>query len=348
MKIIKVLVVEDSPSISKVIVSILNSDPAIHVAATAYNGQEAVALVPKLKPDIITMDIHMPVVDGFEATKQIMAYSPTPILIVSASVFAADMNKVFRSISYGALDVVDKNELLIEGDQKGSDRLIEKVKFLSRIKVMHHPLAKMEARFEGPVKTIEIDKDQDLRRIVAIVSSTGGPAALLTILKKFPKDFPCGIVIVQHISTGFDAGLAEWLDRECQIKVKIAVDREEIQPGVAYIAPCDLQARVEEGGLIRLYNEPPRDEQRPSGNVLLESVARVYKEKAVAVILTGMGADGAAGIKATKKAGGRTIAQDEKSCAVFGMPKAAIEMGVVDKVLPLENIAEAVSQALHE
>lgn len=341
-KIIKVLVVEDSPSMCKVMASILNIDPGIIVVGTAANGKEAVELVSKLKPDIITMDIHMPVMDGFESTKQIMAYNPTPILIVAASVYTQGMDKVFKAISFGALDVIDKSELEIGGKKNDIEGLIEKIKFLSTIKVMHHPLAKLEVKRDKEIKVMEVGRENVLGRIVAIVSSTGGPEALLKILKKFPKNFPCGIVIVQHITSGFEGGLAEWLNSECQIKVKVAADSEEIQPGVAYIAPCDLQMRVQEGATIRLFNEPARDGQRPSGDILLESVAGVYKEKAVAVILTGMGSDGANGIRAVKGAHGRTIAQDEASCIVFGMPKVAIAMGAVDKVLPLERIAEEI------
>lgn len=346
-KTIRVLVVEDSLAVSKAMTSILNTDPGIIVVGVAYNGKEAVELVSKLKPDIVTMDIHMPVMDGFEATKQIMAYNPTPILVVAASVYTQGMDKVFKAISYGALDVVDKNELAIAGDRKGLDSLIEKIKFLSTIKVMHHPLAKLEAKRESSLEVLEVEKGKALDRMVAIISSTGGPEALVKILRKFPNNFPCGIIIVQHITSGFDTGLVEWLSSECRIKVKLAADSEEIQPGVAYIAPCDLQARVEQGGKISLSDEPARDGQKPSGDVLLESVARVYKEKAVAVILTGMGRDGAAGMKAVKGVSGRTIVQDEPSCVVFGMPKAAIDMGAADKVLPLERIAEEIIGTLH-
>ena len=345
-KNIRVLVVEDTPSMCKVITSILNSDPHILVAGIAQNGQEAVELVAKIKPDIITMDIHMPVMDGCEATKQIMAYNPTPILIISASVFTGELNKAFKSISYGALDMVDKRDLALGADQSCIELFIEKIKFLSKIKVVHHPLAKLELKWNKDIKVREIHKENGLGRLLAIVSSTGGPEALSKILKKIPKEFPCGIVIVQHISSGFDAGLAEWLASECRIKVKLAADREPIEPGTAYISPCDLQMRVEEGGRIRLFDELPRGGQRPSGDVLLESVAKVYGEKALAVILTGMGRDGAAGMKAVKDARGLTIAQDEKSCVVFGMPRAAVEIGAVDKVLPIDKIAEEIMAAL--
>jgi two-component system chemotaxis response regulator CheB len=338
--IIRVLVVDDSPLMCKVLTNILNPDPQILVAAIANNGKEAVEIVPRLKPDIITMDIHMPVMDGFEATRQIMAYNPTPILVVSSSVFKVGMDKVFKAISYGALDVLDKGELEIAGDKKPGEVLIEKIKFLSNVKVIHHPLAKLQK--ERLIGDLEAPKKKVLHKIVVIVASTGGPQALLEILKRFPEDFPCGIVIVQHITKGFVEGLVDWLDKECQLTVKIGTDSEEIRPGVAYIAPDSVQMRILEGGKIDLSNEPAYEGHIPSGDVLLESVARAYGEGAVAAILTGMGRDGAMGMKAIKQMHGQTIAQDEKSCKVFGMPKAAIEMDVIDKTLPLERIAEEI------
>jgi len=341
---IRVLVVDDSPLICKMLTNILNCDPEIIVAAVAANGKEAVELVPRLKPDIVTMDIDMPVMDGLEATKQIMAYHPTPILIVSSAAFRAGMEKVFKAISQGALDVIDKSEFELAGDKKSREALIAKIKFLNGVRVMHHPLTKLPNERFAVDPTARRKEISD--KIVAIVASTGGPQALLQILKRLPGDFPCGVVIVQHVTPGFLGGLVGWLAKECKIKVGIGEDSEKIQPGVAYIAPDHFQMRVEEGGKIRLSNEPVYGGHRPSGDVLLESVARIYGKGCVAAILTGMGRDGAMGMKAIKQSDGKTIAQDEKSCAVFGMPKAAIEMSVIDKVLPLESIAEEIVLAV--
>jgi two-component system chemotaxis response regulator CheB len=334
---IRVLVVEDSPLMCKVLTSILNRDPEILVAAVATHGKEAVELVPCLKPDIITMDIDMPVMDGFEATRQIMAYHPTPILIVSSAAFKAGMEKVFKAISIGALDVIDKSELEFVGEKRSGEALIAKIKFFKGVRVLHRPLTKL--RNERAAVGLQAPGEKVSDKIVAIVASTGGPQALHEILKRLPEDFPCGIVIVQHITSGFLEGLVDWLAKECKIKVKIGEDAEEIRPGVAYIAPDHLQMRVRDGGRIILSNEPAYGGHRPSGDVLLESVARSYGKEGVAVILTGMGRDGAMGMKAIKQLHGKTIAQNEQSCVVFGMPYAAIEMKVTDKVLPLERIA---------
>jgi len=337
---IRVLVVDDSPLMCKVLTNIMNCDPQILVVAVAINGKEAVELVPRLKPDIITMDIDMPVMDGFEATKQIMATHPTPILVVSSKAFQVGMEKVFKAISHGALDVIDKSELELVGDKKGGEALIARIKFLNGVRVTHQPIAKLQT--ERSVVDLKAPRKKVSDKIVAIVSSTGGPQALLEILRRLPEDFPCGIVIVQHITSGFLAGLVDWLTKECKIKIKIGEDSEEIRPGMAYIAPDNLQMRVEDGGRIRLSNEPPCGGHRPSGDVLLESAAKSYGKGVVAAILTGMGKDGAMGMKTIKQLHGKTIAQDESTCVVFGMPNAAIEMNAIDKVLPLGRIAEEI------
>jgi two-component system chemotaxis response regulator CheB len=250
------------------------------------------------------------------------------------------MDKVFKAISHGALDVIDKSELELVGDKKSGETLIARIKFLTSVRVVDQPIVKW--RTERPVVDLKTAKKKISNKIVAMVASTGGPQALLKILKRLPEDFPCGIVIVQHITSGFLSGLVDWLTKECNIKIKIGEDSEEIQPGVAYIAPDNFHMRVVEGGKISLSNEPPNNGHRPSGDVLLESVARTYGRGSVGTILTGMGRDGAMGVKAIKQSQGRTIAQNEKSCVVFGMPHAAIEMNVIDKVLPLEKIAEEI------
>ncbi len=337
-KIIRVFVVEDSPLMCKILTTLLNNDPQILVVGVALDGKEALDLLPHLKPDIITLDMDLPVIDGLEVTRQVMAFHPTPILIVSSSVFKTGMEKVFRAISFGALDVMDKSDLISKGERKSGEELIEKIKNLTRVK----PLDREFLGFREEKAGTEFKKPKGgcIHRIVAMVASTGGPQALIKILKSLPENFPCGIVIVQHIASGFLPGMVDWLNKECKIKVKIGEDQETIRPGVAYIAPDHFQMRVVEGGRISLSDEPPTNGHRPSGDILLESVAKVYGKGSIGVILTGMGKDGAIGIKMIKQFRGRTIAQEEKSCVVFGMPHAAIETGAVDRILPPERIAE--------
>jgi len=238
------------------------------------------------------------------------------------------------------LDVIDKSELEFIGDKKSGETLITKIKFLTSVRVMDQSLVRF--RHERSIVDLKARKKRVSDKIVAIVASTGGPQALLKILKRLPEDFPCGIVIVQHITSGFLSGLVDWLAKEFKIQVKIGEDSEEIRPGVAYIAPDNFHMRVKEGGKISLSDEPANNGHRPSGDVLLESVAKTYGKGGVAAILTGLGRDGATGMKAIKKSQGMTIAQDEESCIVFGMPNAAIEMKIIDKVLPLERIAEEI------
>lgn len=339
-EIIRVLVVEDSLLMCKILTTILNADPQILVTAIARNGKDAVDLAPYVKPDIITMDMEMPVMDGLEATKQIMAYHPTPILILSSSAFKIGIQKVFRAISHGALDVMDKGELDPRGDRKSGDALIAKIKNLTSAKMVDRRL--MRLRNEWLVTDLKKHSGIHSNKIVAIVASTGGPQALFKILRQLPEDFPCGIVIVQHITSGFLSGMVDWLDKECRIRVKIGEDSEEIRPGVAYIAPDNFQMRVKEGGRISLADEPANQGHKPSGDVLLESVGRTYGRGSIGIILTGMGRDGAIGMKTIKQSQGKTIAQNEKSCVIFGMPHAALEMDAVDHVLPLERISEEI------
>ncbi|MBF0387243.1 MAG: chemotaxis-specific protein-glutamate methyltransferase CheB [Candidatus Omnitrophica bacterium] len=344
---VKVLIAEDSPVIARVLESLLSSDPQIRVVGIARNGQEAVEMAGQLVPDIITMDIHMPIMDGYEATKQIMAHCPTPILIASAAVQADGIDRMFRAVSYGALDLIDISGLAL-GDKELGAKFLDSIKLLSRIKVVHHMLAKMEGRSTEPAAfSAQTLLPRGSGKLLAIAASTGGPMAILSILKMLPVDFPCGIVIVQHITSGFLEQFAVWLKGECRLKVEIAQQGQEIRPGTVYLAPCDLQMRVSEGGILRLADEPLHDGHKPSGTVLLESVARVYRDNAVGVILTGMGKDGAKGIQEIHARGGRTIAQDEASCIVFGMPKEAITLGVVDRVCALNDIAPVIIEMIN-
>lgn len=342
---VKILIVEDSISVCKVLTDILNSDESIIVTGVAHNGKEAIEMACCLKPDLITMDINMPEMDGLEATKQIMARNPVPIVIICASALEIETGMAFKAISYGALDVIDKRQTGIAGNDEHKKKLIEKIKFLSRIKVIRHPLAAFSNKNQIK-KSFAVPDKQNSDRIIAIAASTGGPNSILKLLKDFPKNLPCGVVIVQHITTGFLEGLVHWLNSECRIKVKVAENSEEIRSGMVYMAPTDFQMRVTEERKIYISSEPVYNGHRPSADILLESVANIYKDKAIGIILTGMGKDGAMGIKAIKQKNGKTIAQDEKSCAVFGMPKAAIDMGAVDNVMPLEKITEAIMQML--
>ena len=338
---IRVLIAEDSPTIAKLIEAYLSRDPEIMVVGLATNGREACEMVEKYKPDIVTMDMHMPVMDGYEATKQIMAYYPTPIIVLSSSVFRMGTDKVFEALSYGALDVMKKSSFEdIDATDEERNELIYRIKLLAKIQVVHHPLAKIEKHRKQLLAQAEAQKHPHLHsKIVGIVASTGGPNALSALLKDIPSDFSAPILIVQHMSPGFVDGLVSWLAGEIKIKIKLATQGEIVQPGVVYVAPTGLHIRVNESMQIQLTNEDPVDGHKPSGTGLLQSLAKVFGVNSMGILLTGMGRDGAKGLEAIYVARGYTIIQDEKTSAVYGMPKMAKELGVAREELPLNKIA---------
>ncbi len=337
MELIKVLIVDDSLLSRELLANLLRRDPAIQVVGMATNGVEAVNMTRDLKPDLITMDIFMPEMNGFQAIEHIMAYNPTPILVITSSVVKDGIDITFKALELGALDLIEKPAHAYgpEMTQKGKD-LVEKVKLLSRIKVIRHIRGKRRKLAPKPSERLPGEQ----RSILAVASSTGGPKALHQIFSELPRDFPAGIVVVQHMSEGFVKGMTEWINMESKISVREAKDGERVVPGTALVAPGGRHMTVGQHRFIRLIDDPPLQGHRPSGTVLLESVAQNFGPQAVGLILTGMGSDGARGMKAIKENGGYTIAQDEKTSVVYGMPKAAVDMGAIDEVLPLERIPD--------
>ncbi len=354
---IKVFIAEDSLTVTMILQKIFASDEDIQVIGTARNGKEAVDKVRMLRPDIVTMDIRMPVMDGFEATKQIMTVCPTPILVISASVGKDDMNIAFNAIRAGALDIVEKpkGNLAMDYENIGRD-LIKKIKILAGVKVFHHVSSAVRPRKAQEVSTPTAPAREsrpaprdDVRRkltasrpveVIAIASSTGGPSALMKILKNVPADLTCAIVVVQHICEGFGQGFVDWLNKECAIHVKTAERGEMLAPGTVYVAPDGFHLLIDPGKIVRLSKSMPVNGLRPCATIMMESVAKNIGAGTIGVILTGMGRDGADGMKSIKESGGVTLAQNQETCVVYGMPKEAIELGVVDKVLPIDRIAE--------
>jgi len=338
-KPIRVLVADDSLVAREMLTQILQSDEHIEVVGLATNGVEAVDLTAKLKPDLITMDIHMPKLDGLGATEQIMAYNPTPILVVSSSVHGEGMGRAFDALDLGALEVIKKPEPRdwADLDRIGRD-VIRKVRILSNVRVITH----IRGRQRPPASPLP-SVGAGTRSIVAIGSSTGGPSALLSVLGRLPDDFPAPIVIAQHIAEGFVPGLVNWLDAGCKMRIVEAVDGARIRPGIAYFAPTGANMTVARD-TVRFA--APRKGQLyiPSADTLFESVAASYGSGAVGVIMTGMGADGAEGLKLMRNEGAATVAQDEATCTVFGMPKAAIDIDAAERVVPLTEIAEVIEE----
>lgn len=325
---VKVLVVDDSALAREFIQALLAIDPEIVVVGEASNGQEALSKTRALRPDLIIMDIEMPVMGGLEAIERIMAEIPTPILVVTAR---GGAETAFMAISKGALEVLAKSDLA--PDQ--ARQFAEQVKLLSRARVITH----LQGR-SRPLPEVAGVEPLPFANIIAIAASTGGPSALNVILPHFPRDFRCPIVIAQHIAEGFVAGLVEWLAKSARITVKVAADGDRLRPGWAYISPPDHHLAVNFDHRLVLLARRSQDIYYPSCDTLLEAVAEVYGPRAIGVILTGMGTDGVRGLLKIKERGGRTIAQDQATSIVYGMPARAVEAGCVDQVWPVQQIGQ--------
>lgn len=346
-KQIQVLVVDDSTFMRKSLSTMLAHDHRITVAGTARNGEEALQQVKALKPDVVTMDVEMPGVNGIEAVRRIMAECPVPIIMVS-SLTTEGATDTLKALELGAVDYVPKqlngvatNIVEIEQDliakivaaSQATGKLAVRRTATPAAPVVKAPSAGLTAH------SVSVTRGN---RIVAIGCSTGGPQALMEVLPHFPADFPAAIVIVQHMPKTFTKPFADRMNQICPLEVKEAVDGEDVRAGVVLIAPGGLQFRVKKKNITtNIVSLSPNYEKHlhaPAADVMLQSVAALYGERSIGIILTGMGHDGLEGMKAIKAAKGRTIAQDEKTCIVYGMPKAVVEAGCADKVVALPHI----------
>ena len=334
---IRVLIVDDSGLIREILKKMLETDPLIQVVGMAENGERAIELVQKLKPDVVTMDINMPVMDGFRATEHIMAYCPTPILILSFIIDKEGIYTTFNALAAGAVDVMEKpSGLESKVWNKLGDVLVQKVKLVSKVKVITHVKGRIRKVLKHK-ESVSLSSPNKYE-IIGIGASTGGPSVVMQILKNIPSDYNLGILVVQHMAEGFIDGFRNWLGDACKVKVKLAQEGEKIEKGQVLIAPDGFHTIVRNRTSVGLISGNPVNSVKPSVDILFNSIADVYGESAVGILLTGMGVDGAVGLKHIKDKGGITIAQSENSCAVFGMPKAAIEKGAVSKCLPVEDI----------
>lgn len=361
-KKIRVLIVDDSAFMRKAISMMISDDPAIEVIGTANNGAEGVEKVHELLPDLVTMDIEMPRMDGLTALRKIMKERPTPVMMVS-SLTSEGAQATFDALELGAVDFIPKQLSYVSLDiVKIKKDLVEKIKQIHKRRALlmatfrSQRIAQMAKKSKKPsasrsasarpriipAKPSIARLPKKLLRIVAIGTSTGGPPALQAVIPHLPKNFPVPVLVVQHMPPTFTASLARRLDGLSQIQVKEAEPGEDIQRGVVYIAPGDRHMTIKKRvgiSRINLSTEPDDTLYKPSVDILMSSVAEQYHGNTLAIIMTGMGKDGVIGLKKIKASGGLVIAQNEETCVVYGMPRAAIDAGITDAISPIERIA---------
>jgi two-component system chemotaxis response regulator CheB len=338
----RVLIVEDSQVMQQLLADLIGRDPELEVAGVASDPYEARELVKALRPDVMTLDVEMPRMDGLTFLERLMRLHPMPVVMVSSQT-ERDAEASLRALELGAVDVIAKPKgTNSQGLTEFALSIAESLRAAARADLGRRtPAAPAAAArtLDGPTDRRVLDG-----QLIAIGASTGGTEAIRDVLSRLPIDVP-PVVIVQHMPEMFTRMFAKRLDEQCRISVSEAADRQRLQPGHAYVAPGNWHLAVRRNGKgfeSRVEQGPHVNRHRPSVDVLFDSVAEAAGEGATAVILTGMGGDGAAGMRRIRSAGGHTLAQDEASCVVFGMPKSAIEMGGVDKVAPLDALAERI------
>lgn len=339
---IRVLLVDDSPLVLVLIKRMLATAGDIEVVDTAADGKEALEKIPTLKPDVICTDLNMPVMNGLELTRAVMERFPTPILVISIAVQKEDEGNVFELLRAGAVDVFPKPKGGLQSEEAAfTTELVNKIRVVSGVVVFHKTHTSSESVATG---VAEAGVATGKMKLVALGASTGGPQAYSALLSELPADFPTPILCVQHISLGFLSGLVEWLDSQCALKVQIAKPGTMAEAGHVYFPEEDTHLEIGTDGKLRSETTEHFHGFRPSVTNLFRSVAKNYGSQAIGILMTGMGDDGAEGLKALHDADGFTIAQDESTSTVFGMPRAAIDMGAAGHVLPLPEIAPTIKR----
>lgn len=335
---IKVLVVEDSPVVQQLLAHVIDSDPRLKVVGIAGDAAEAVRLIRCVQPDVVTMDIRLPRMNGFEATRWIMRENPLPIVVVAANVDDKTLDISMNALRAGALSVVPKPAGLGRAEYEAmAEHLCTQLVIMSEIRVVRQHGARRPPTPLAPLAP------QPPVTIVGLVASTGGPGALARILGGLPAGFAAPVVVVQHMGAAFMSGFAHWLGTVSVLPVVLAEDHQPAEPGRVYVGPGDIHLTVEDG-VLRLNNGPLVEGQRPSGDVLFHALAQAKGRRAVGVLLTGMGEDGARGLAALRAAGGHTIAEDRSTAVIWGMPGAAVALGAATEVLPVDAISQRLRQ----
>jgi len=336
---IRVFLVEDSPIALNILKQLLQTAPDIVVVGTAVTGKEALLRIPECQPDVVCTDLYMKEMDGLEFTRQLMARSPRPVLVISVAV--GEAQTAFELLQAGATDVFPKPSSGLMADYNRQE-LINKIRVLSGVKVFTRPLQPRTTAGAPPRSLPPVAAQHTA--IVGIGASTGGPQAIAKVLQQLPANFPVPILCTQHISVGFLSGLVAWLARETKLRVTIANGGDTPQAGVVYFAPDSWNLEVDRRGKLALSSPVAGERHCPSVNVMFRSLAAFYGEAAIGVLLTGMGDDGAAGMQAIARVGGVTIAQDEATSVIFGMPKEAIALGAARYILPIERVGAILTE----
>lgn len=343
---IKVLVVDDLPVVREFITHILDSDPKIRVIGTACNGEEAIKAVRDMRPDVVTMDVHMPGMDGFEATRIIMETNPVPIIIVSGSVDPQEVSTTFRAMEAGAVAFVARPAGMGHADhEKTVKELLQNVRAMSGVRVVRKWPRSVQKDTSLLLREKAVRREKAEIGVVAIGASTGGPVIIQRILASLPQDFPVPVLVIQHMARGFTQGFAEWLALSSGIPVRLAIHGESLHPGCAYIAPDGSDMLVEKTRII-LKKGDSSNAHCPSVSHLFRSVAEVYGEKAVGILLTGMGKDGAEELLMMKERGAVTIAQNEESSIVYGMPGEADRLNAATYLLSPDSIIDVLKRVV--
>jgi len=342
---IKVLVVDDSSLVRKIVTDFLEKDPGIKVVGTANNGKTAIFRNQELDPDVITMDIEMPILDGLAALRQIMAVKPKPVIMMSVlTQHGADAT--FKALELGAVDFVPKaSSLMSMSVEEIGDQLVKKVKSVYKSKLNIQDFENESVR-PGSLKTETKNSLKEISdKIVAIGTSTGGPSALINVFKKFPEKFPSPVLVVQHMPEGFTTAFSKRLNESSNLEVKEAEDGDDVLPGHGYVAPGHSHMNIVKKGdkyKIRVFKADKVSGHMPSIDVLFNSVAEQAGNRSVGVIMTGMGRDGSSGLLKIKEKGGYTIAQNEETSVVYGMNRVAVEIGAVNEIVTLSDITDKI------
>jgi len=345
---IRVLVVEDSLTVRRHLIDVLSADPGMQVVGEAADGEEAIRLCESLRPDIVTMDMVLSGMSGLAATEHIMAHCPTPILIVSASFNRGEVFTTYQALAAGAIEVVEK-PTGAEPSGAWEAHFLATVRVVARVKPVRHLRGRLTPPAPRLIDRAATDSKPGPYRVAAIGASTGGPGAILTVLSALPQPFPLPLLLVLHINPPFGDSFAEWLETRTGLRVRFPDDGALVSSteNTVSMAPPGRHLVVRDGR-FRLTHDAERHSCRPSIDVLFESLAREYASDVAACLLTGMGRDGASGLLAIRAAGGHTIAQDEASSVVYGMPREAARIGAADRILPLSQIGPALARAVLE